>query len=313
MDNSDEAYRGDNAAVIASFSDARFRYVSMTEVGLMFARHQGVDAARGSLISFIDDDSFISENWMRGVNLAFQNPSVGLVTGPNIPEYEQTPPSWLEGFWLTNAYGRYLGFLSLLDFGDASRVIPAEFVWGCNYSIRREIFYQAKGSHPDYLPSPWKSYQGDGEVGLSIKAAALGYDTQYSPLCAIRHWIPAARLTENYFGERAFFIGLHMSFTAYRREHGLGPMQGVALKRQHRRASLLNRLHYLSSRIQSRWAQVHTDSQQTAPEAGNLKQFIQGRRQAGWHFHRQALKSNAALRSYVLRSDFMDENAGLPE
>jgi glycosyltransferase involved in cell wall biosynthesis len=311
MDNSDEAIRVENARVANSFVNPRFRYVSMTLGGLMAARHQGVELARGSLISFIDDDTFVSENWLGGIELAFQDSSVGLVTGPIRPQFEGDSPPWLEYFWTNISYGHILGYLSLLDFGDENKIIPAQFVWGCNYSIRKEIFHQAKGSHPDYLPGQWQVYQGDGEVGLSVKVAALGYTALYSPQCAIWHWVPQARLTEDYLGKRAFFIGLHSSFTGYRREHRLGPVQGVLpLSRVH--SSRFGRLRAEASRIKqwlwtSRW-----EARNEPGDVIQLKQFLRQRQQAGWDFHRRALRNDAGLQAYVLRPDFMGEHANLP-
>jgi glycosyltransferase involved in cell wall biosynthesis len=310
MDNSDPSRRGENESVVNSFSDQRFQYVQMQQVGLMFARHQGMELARGGLVSFIDDDSFVSENWLSGIERAFDDPIIGLVTGPIHPLYEMTPPEWLEFLWMENEYGRYLGLLSLLEFGDEPLEIPPEFVWGCNYSIRKDIFFQVKGSHPDYLPEPRKSSQGDGEIGLSIKVESLGFKAFYSPLCAISHWIPQVRLTENYLGERAFFVGLHQSFTEYRREHGLAFMQGVSPRPRNEKSSffLIQRLRTLAARFKNR-----PEAQHLPLDLSRIRKWLQKRRLDGWNFHRRALKYDAGLRSYVLRSDFMGTNSDLPE
>jgi glycosyltransferase involved in cell wall biosynthesis len=160
MDNSDESYRAQNRQVTAGFSNPAFRYVPMTRQGLMFARHEGVDQVRGEIISFIDDDTFVSSSWLVGVPNAFADPQVGLVTGPVLPHFESAPPAWLDSLWMRSTEGRFLGFLSLLDFGQQAKNIPAQYAWGCNYSIRREAFCQAKGSHPDYLPPPLEGLPG---------------------------------------------------------------------------------------------------------------------------------------------------------
>jgi cellulose synthase/poly-beta-1,6-N-acetylglucosamine synthase-like glycosyltransferase len=312
MDNSDAVYRDENRRISESFSASHYRYVPMVLTGLMFARHQGVDLARGTLISFIDDDSCVSQSWLHGIQQVFTNPNVGLATGPNYPQYEQTPPNWLESLWKTNEYGRALGFFSLLDFGDLPREIRPEYVWGCNYSIRREVFYQAKGSHPDILPKPWKSYMGDGETPLSIKVSALGYQTYYSPLCAIHHLVPQARLTKEYIGDRAFRFGMHASFTFYRREHGLGLLQGVAIMRKRRQNQLVARLRLLFQRFIGRELEILQNGSQNDLDPALLNQFIQQCKQAGWDFHRRALKNDPALKEYVLRPDFMGKNASLP-
>jgi len=51
MDNSDAEYRKANAAAVSACSDSRVRYIAMVDVGLMAARHQGVELATGDLVS----------------------------------------------------------------------------------------------------------------------------------------------------------------------------------------------------------------------------------------------------------------------
>ena len=307
MDNSEKRLRVDNAQVVDSLHEPRFRYVSMTSWGSMAARHQGVELASGRIISFIDDDSFVSETWLQGIEQSFRYPNVSLVCGPNRPEYETTPPDWLDYFWGENEHGRYLGYLSLSDFGNEPKEILPTFVWSCNYSIRKEIFMQVKGSHPDYLPDQWKSFQGDGEGGLSVKVAALGFQAHYSPLCSIRHWVPASRMTFDYFGNRAFFNGLHNSFTNFRREYGLGPLQGVPYSPSFRRARAW------AGRIKRRLIQSIPSKSREPDDVVKLRQHLEKCYQDGWNYHRSEIKRDARLREFVLRPDFMGNNACIPE
>ena len=39
VDNSEERFKADNAQVVASFQEPRFRYLPMPRLGLMVARH----------------------------------------------------------------------------------------------------------------------------------------------------------------------------------------------------------------------------------------------------------------------------------
>ncbi len=309
MDNSDEFFRIENKRVTESFAEKRFRYISMSGWGLMAARHQGVELASGSLISFIDDDSFISETWLKGVQQTFEDPSIGLVTGPIRPEYEHIAPDWLEYLWAANKYGRYLGYLSLLDFGDTPQIIPAEFVWGCNYSIRKDVFYQANGSHPDYLPPQWKSYQGDGEVGLSVKVGALGFQAYYSPACAIHHLVPASRMTFEYLGNRSFFVGLHQSFTLFRQECGLGREHGVLMS-QNVPGSPLRQVRSVMGKL--KWDMLVALDLGGCDEISKLKRYLRRCYQDGWQYHRGQLKKDPRLAEYVLRHHYMGDNASFP-
>ena len=307
IDNSEDHLKAESAQVVSSFQNLLFRYVAMPPYGLMAARHLGTELAGGQVVSFIDDDSFVSETWLQGIEQSFRDPNVVLVSGPNRPEYEITPPYWLDYLWVTNEYGRYLGYLSLSDFGNEPKEIPSTLVWGCNYSIRKEIFIQVKGSHPDYLPQQWKRYQGDGEMGLSVKVAALGFQAHYSPLCAIRHWVPASRMTFDYFGNRAFFVGLHCSFTNFRGEHGLGPLQGVPYSPPFHRARAWAR------RIKKRLLQSNLNKSREPDDVVKVRQHLEKCYQDGWNFLRSEITKDASLQEYVLRPDYMGENAVIPE
>lgn len=130
MDNSDAEVRPANTGVIAECGGPRARHMSMTGIGLMAARHQGVECARGDIVSFIDDDELLAPSWFEGVRSCLGDPQVALVTGPFLPLFEASVPEWLEPLWVTGEYGRSLGYLTLLDGGEVERDIDPVMVWG---------------------------------------------------------------------------------------------------------------------------------------------------------------------------------------
>lgn len=231
MNNSDVRVRASNAAGVESCADPRARYLPMTAVGLMAARHQGVEAALGTNVSFIDDDELPPPGWFAGVRSCLRDPGVALVTGPFVPRFEARPPSWLEYLWDTDRHERHIGFLTLVDCGDVERDIDPTMVWGGNLTIRKRVFEQVRGSHPDHIPSPGEAYQGDGEVGPGVKVGAAGCRARYSPDCAVLHAVPAERMTLKYLGRRAWYVGLHTLFTQARREKGMGREHGCPMRR----------------------------------------------------------------------------------
>ena len=312
MDNSDEQYKRENLQVTSSFSDKRLKYYSMTLQGLMFARHQGVEMSCGEIISFIDDDSFVSKSWLHGVEQSFCNPIIGLTCGPNYPEYEITPPNWMDSFWCINDFGKYLGYLSLIDFGKKEQTIPVEFVWGCNYSIRKEIFTKVMGSHPDFLPKKYMKFQGDGETGLSVKVSSLGYKAMYSPSCAIQHWVPRERMDLNYWKNRAFFIGLHSSFTDIRRKNGLGESEGVPrLIFQDRgfRRYIPKPLRKLKREIWSHFPK----GEEKCDDITVIRKCLDCAYIEGWNYHKNLVQNDPILLAYVLRPNFLGKNELIPE
>ncbi len=78
IDNSEEAARPANKEVVGSFGNSRFRYDSIPPYGLLVARHRGVELSSGQIVSFLDDDSLVSESWLQGMEEAFADEKVVL-------------------------------------------------------------------------------------------------------------------------------------------------------------------------------------------------------------------------------------------
>ncbi len=303
IDNSEEAARPANKEVVGSFGNSRFRYDSIPPYGLLVARHRGVELSSGQIVSFLDDDSLVSESWLQGMEEAFADEKVVLVGGPVRGEYESEPPEWLEHFWVENEWGRWLGQLSLVDFGEEPKTIPADFVFGCNYSIRRDVFEQARGTNPDCMPPAWFLYQGDGETALSVKVEALGHKAEYRPKCAVRHLVPHGRMTKEYFGNRAAYNGVHGSFTQLRREHGLGPAEGVP--RLPNRWALVG----LPQRVMNRLFPSRRPEEPVPAGVAEIKEHMQKRYAEGYEQHHRKAEADESFLEYVLRPDYMGEKA----
>jgi MoaA/NifB/PqqE/SkfB family radical SAM enzyme/glycosyltransferase involved in cell wall biosynthesis len=196
----------------------RIRYVHEPAPGLGNARHAGARAARGRILCYLDDDAVADKVWLMSIREAFNNPEVALVGGKILPRFGIEPPPWLERFWHLTPTGRTLGMLSLIDLGEPSREVNPDYIWGCNYAVRKEVLFKAGGFHPDALPAALIRYRGDGEVGLSRKIKQLGYRAWYHPKALVHHVIPADRLKPSYFLKRQFNQGISDSYTCIRNE-----------------------------------------------------------------------------------------------
>lgn len=60
-------------------------------------------------------------------------------------------------------------WLSLLDIGQDVPNIDPNYIWGLNFSIRKQTMYDCGGFHPDLVPAYLQCWQGDGETGLTKK------------------------------------------------------------------------------------------------------------------------------------------------
>lgn len=85
-------------ALAAAFpGDARIRYVEEHRPGLAWARNAGLEAARGELIAFTDDDVQIDRGWAPAVRAAFASaPEVDCVTGLILPRELETAAQLLD-------------------------------------------------------------------------------------------------------------------------------------------------------------------------------------------------------------------------
>ncbi|MFB0566241.1 MAG: glycosyltransferase family 2 protein [Candidatus Aminicenantaceae bacterium] len=287
------------------------KYFYTSTPGLHIGRHLGCDRAEGEILCYIDDDSLVNNDWLLGIEEAFYDEAVALVGGPCIPEYETEPPKWVEYFWNNTKYGKANFFLSLLDFGDAKLLIHPRYIFGCNYSIRKNVFLELGGTHPDYLPGEYKQFQGDGESGLSRKIHASGYKTLYSPQVKIRHIIPESRLTVEYFCWRRYFNGIHASYSTIRKQHGVGIIESNEKKIVAHKLLLLIKLATLTKRgLKAIASKLIPDEPR---EAREIKEKINRNYEEGYRYHQEAVKSDPRLLEWILREDYLGENGRLPK
>jgi glycosyltransferase involved in cell wall biosynthesis len=143
-------------------------YVTAPVPGLHVGRHAGLLRAKSDVLIFADDDIEALPTWVEAVVDSFKDTGVALVGGNNYPLFEEDPPAWLLRWWKRPVHiGRAMGSLSILDFGDGIFEISPGYVWGCNFSIKREVLLKAGGFHPDGVPKEQLRYRGDGETHVS--------------------------------------------------------------------------------------------------------------------------------------------------
>lgn len=194
------------------------KYFLEEKPGLHEGRHRGLKEAVSDILVYCDDDIEPFPTWLEGIKNSFINHEVVLVGGKNLPKWEVEPPKWIkEWYEKGNEYGKCLGYLSILDFEDKLMEFNPNFVWGCNFSIRKQILIDAGGFHPDSMPEELKFYRGDGESYVARWVLKKGMKSSYNPLASIYHFVPESRMTLDYFKKRAFNQGISDSFS-YMRE-----------------------------------------------------------------------------------------------
>lgn len=200
----------------ASFEN--FRYIYDDRPGLLIGRHVGAHRATGKVLSFIDDDVVLPPYWLQGIGEVFAPQSqVVLATGNNYPFFESPPPEWLDQMWCQYGSGKHLYQLSFLILGNASMAIDPGLVWGLNFHIRRDTFFELGGFNPDILPARFQYFIGDGELGITRRMRDRNLKAFFDPRLSLYHTATSERLTEEYFIRRSYTEGLMTAYTNFRK------------------------------------------------------------------------------------------------
>lgn len=282
---------------IEDYSELKLSYIFDNKPGLLTGRHRGAKVAKYEILAFIDDDVEVSISWLKSIiNIMNSNLDVSLLTGPCLPKFETSPPAWLKYFWTKNETGSHCGWLSLMDFGNEFIEINPIFVWGLNFTIRKEVFLKVKGFHPDSMPKFLQHFQGDGETGLSIKAQEQGFRAYYSPLVSLQHFVPNLRMTKEYFSDRAYFQGVADAFTDIRRKNKLYQIH----------IEKVNPLRIIYRKVK-RKLKFRVEKNQLPEEIINLKANLDSNYNEGYSFLNQAFNENSEVKTWILKADYLDK------
>jgi glycosyltransferase involved in cell wall biosynthesis len=267
-------------------------YIYDDEPGSLTGRHKGFERSTGSILCFLDDDIELNQNYIQNLANAFEV-DIHIATGPSFAEFEISPPDWLSFFWEEVPEGKYCSWLSLLDFGDQDLVVDPNYVWSQNFCIRRETLIELGGFHPDYMPEKFKKFQGDGETGLTIKAAAKDYKAIYTPGLSINHYVTKERLNIDYFKKRAYFQGICESFTKLREiSSGKKGLKEIIL-------SFAWLYYYKLKKFYKKLLQPALPQ-----EIKNHRIILKAKEKEGFDFHQNAFNEDLKVKEWVLKENY---------
>ena len=277
-----------------------FIYCFDDEPGLLTGRHKGFSLSKGNLISFIDDDVELNPHWMHSIVHHFRlHPGISLMSGPCLPKYEIYPPYWLDYFWQPTPYGGKMCLpLSLIDAGVNLTEIDPLYVFGLNYSIRKEALIELGGFHPDCIPAHLQKYQGDGETGLSIKAGMGKYSALYVADAFLYHQVSAERLTPEYFEKWHYYNGVCQSYSDIRKKYHLYKSRELATP------AATHLLKRLQTKLVSVLKALAKDSHTLPQEIIQLKARCSKKYHQGYTFHQHNFLTDKMVKEWVLKPDY---------
>jgi glycosyltransferase involved in cell wall biosynthesis len=204
----DNGSSDDTAAVLAAHqrtSPVPLRTLVEPAAGKSRALDRALEAARGDVLAFTDDDVNVCEGWLDAIRDAMSDGRLALVGGPVRPRWQCQPPRWLrlggEG------YGRLAAPLALLDYGPLPAPLGSRTALGANLAVRREVIERLGGfaSHLGKLRGTLLSGE-DHELCQRIQAAGLS--TAYWPAARVSHWVPVERTHLGYLITWFFWSGI---------------------------------------------------------------------------------------------------------
>jgi glycosyltransferase involved in cell wall biosynthesis len=274
----------------ASEQSANIRYLFDSRPGLHVGRHRGLKEAAGDVLVFADDDIRPTPNWLAAIAENFADPTIAMVGGNNYPDFLAPTPAWLERLWRQPSLGgQAISMLSVLSLPAGRRDISPLLVWGCNFSIRRQVLLEAGGFHPDAMPPELIRFRGDGETHVSGHVAARGLRCVFDSRASVHHAVPAERMTLEYFRKRAYNQGVSDSYTQLRAGRDDGPERGV-----------LAFARGIARRLRCRVRELGPQ----AAELRELRRTVEAGWQEGFAYHRMAYRKDVEVRDWVHKADY---------
>jgi glucosyl-dolichyl phosphate glucuronosyltransferase len=222
----DNASTDDTSQTIADCCQLipNLRAIKEPRQGVHFARNSAALVARGEILYFTDDDMVADRQMLWKLVEAFSlDPAIAAVTGTILGRFLVEPPAWVRRC-MSNAW------LSLTPPGnpDVLVVSKQDMIFSCHQAVRREPFFRSGGFNPENTAGIWI---GDGETGLNIKLAELGYLFAFTASAITYHLIPPSRTTLRYLIRRFKNQGFTDSCIEYRRHRSRTKIMALLLRR----------------------------------------------------------------------------------
>ena len=171
------------------------------DLGLSRARRTGIEAARGELICFVDDDNILASDYLaEAFRIAQTEPELGVIGGQSLGAFSKQP-DWLCRHFLARYAIR--SDEEPVTISMPERHVRAAEPFGAGMIVRRPVaqsFSELVSAFNMDLPMGRKGTAlGSGEDTLfSHIAYGAGYQTGYRPTLVLQHVIADDRLHWRY-------------------------------------------------------------------------------------------------------------------
>lgn len=163
------------------------------------ALNRGIDACRGEVVAFTDDDVVPSAGWLHAVSAPLlaqdRDPRLVACGGPVVPTYDPEVPLWFRRLVSAKA-SNFLGPRhewgpEAFDYAVGKKKRGGVPI-GANVAFRREVFAE-EHYDPDLGPNRATGFRGAEDSALARRLLRRGYRIRYIPGARVEHPISPER------------------------------------------------------------------------------------------------------------------------
>ena len=178
----------------AAGAPAPMRLFDEPTPGKEHALTRGLDAARYDFVCIVDDDNWLSPDYVaQATEIMLRHPQIGVLGGWAEGAFETEPPPWFARFQAAFAVGPQAAQPGPLR-------EPGANLYGAGSIIRRAGWQHLRAHGFQFNTSTKRglTIESGEDVELSDVFRLAGYDLWYEPRLRLHHYMPAQRLTWEY-------------------------------------------------------------------------------------------------------------------
>ena len=215
----DNGSSDETPALMRAFAqDHAARVLAEPRPGKSHGLNTAIEAARGEMLAFIDDDIVVSPGWLMAFHEAARTGDAGLLAGRIEPLWQSPPPRWLEHLAMR---GQACG---CTDPAAPAGPYPHEAVKGGNFAVPRQALGSLRFDTGQVNFGAQGTAAGGEDARLAAALAAQGWTIIHVPEARAGHVISAEETGFDAALRR--FVRIGRSRAAFL---GLGPAHVPAL------------------------------------------------------------------------------------
>ena len=177
----------------------KITYCVEEKQGLSYGRNRGIQESTGEILTFLDDDAVIAEDFFeKTVDFFQRKPHINAIGGKILLKYLKNKPDWYNPFLAS--------LLGYFNKGDQEQVFKRDYFRGSNMSFRKALF-EKYGGFNTTLGRVGKQLFGNEEKELFYRFKGHGEEIWYVPSTVVLHLVPIERTYADFIKRQALGTG----------------------------------------------------------------------------------------------------------